>query len=133
MAHGTRRRRDEDLRHRISTTEVDSALVSHPKVAEAAVIGRRTRSPVTAISFVSSEAGRGNESFRRAREHVVKTIGSIARPKRSCYPRIIRNPFRKDHAKTPTGHRNGTPLATRPHWRTPQWSSHPIRIGNRQR
>ena len=70
--------------HRISTTEVESALVSHPKVAEAAVIGRED--PVTGqaiFAFVTLRGGNeGNEALSKdLREHVVKAIGSIARPK----------------------------------------------------
>jgi acetyl-CoA synthetase len=70
--------------HRISTTEVESALVSHPKVAEAAVIGRED--PVTGqaiFAFVTLRAGNdGSEVLsKELREHVVKGIGSIARPK----------------------------------------------------
>jgi acetyl-CoA synthetase len=70
--------------HRISTTEVESALVSHPKVAEAAVIGRED--PITGqaiFAFVTLRAGNeGSEDLsRQLREHVVRAIGSIARPK----------------------------------------------------
>ena len=70
--------------HRISTTEVESALVSHPKVAEAAVIGRED--PITGqaiFAFVSLRGGNeGSEELsKELREHVVKAIGSIARPK----------------------------------------------------
>ena len=70
--------------HRISTTEVESALVSHPKVAEAAVIGRED--PITGqaiFAFVSLRGGNeGSEDLsKELREHVVKAIGSIARPK----------------------------------------------------
>jgi acetyl-CoA synthetase len=70
--------------HRISTTEVESALVSHPKVAEAAVIGRED--PVTGqaiFAFVTLRGGNdGTEELSRGlREHVVVAIGSIARPK----------------------------------------------------
>ena len=70
--------------HRISTTEVESALVSHPKVAEAAVIGRED--PITGqaiFAFVTLRAGHeGSEDLsKELREHVVKGIGSIARPK----------------------------------------------------
>src|SRR3989441_549420 len=70
--------------HRISTTEVESALVSHPKVAEAAVIGREDPVTTQAIfAFVTLRAGNeGNEEFsKELREHVVAKIGSIARPK----------------------------------------------------
>ena len=70
--------------HRISTTEVESALVSHPKVAEAAVIGRED--PVTTQAIFAFVTLRGaNESSealsKELREHVVAKIGSIARPK----------------------------------------------------
>src|SRR5437899_599841 len=70
--------------HRISTTEVESALVSHPKVAEAAVIGRED--PITGqaiFAFVTLRGGNeGSEELsKELREHVVKAIGSIARPK----------------------------------------------------
>ncbi len=70
--------------HRISTTEVESALVSHPKVAESAVIGRED--PVTGqaiFAFVTLRAGNeGSEPLsRELREHVATAIGSIARPK----------------------------------------------------
>ena len=70
--------------HRISTTEIESALVSHPKVAEAAVIGREDPVTTQAIfAFVTLRAG--NESSealsRELREHVAAKIGSIARPK----------------------------------------------------
>jgi len=70
--------------HRISTTEVESALVSHPKVAESAVIGRED--PVTGqaiFAFVTLRAGNdGSEDLStELRAHVVKSIGSLARPK----------------------------------------------------
>src|SRR5439155_280300 len=68
--------------HRISTTEVESALVSHPSVAEAAVIGRED--PVTGqaiFAFVTLRGGKdGSEDLsKELREHVVKAIGSNAR------------------------------------------------------
>jgi acetyl-CoA synthetase len=70
--------------HRISTTEVESALVSHPKVAESAVIGRED--PITGqaiFAFVTLRSGNEGSDALSAelREHVVKGIGSIARPK----------------------------------------------------
>ena len=70
--------------HRISTTEVESALVSHPKVAEAAVIGRED--PVTTQAIFAFVTLRGGSESSEAlskelREHVVSKIGSIARPK----------------------------------------------------
>jgi len=70
--------------HRISTTEVESALVSHPKVAEAAVIGREDPVTTQAIfAFVTLRGGvEGSDGLsKELREHVVAKIGSIARPK----------------------------------------------------
>ena len=70
--------------HRISTTEVESALVSHPKVAEAAVIGRDDPVTTQAIfAFVTLRGGNDSSEAlsKELREHVVGKIGSIARPK----------------------------------------------------
>ena len=70
--------------HRISTTEVESALVSHPKVAEAAVIGREDPVTTQAIfAFVTLRSGNdpSDALSKELREHVVAKIGSIARPK----------------------------------------------------
>ncbi|MHB8631485.1 MAG: acetate--CoA ligase [Candidatus Limnocylindria bacterium] len=70
--------------HRISTTEVESALVSHPKVAEAAVIGREDPVTTQAIfAFVTLRGGNDSSAAlsKELREHVVTKIGSIARPK----------------------------------------------------
>ena len=70
--------------HNISTAEVESALVSHPAVAEAAVIGRTDATTGQAISaFVILRAGNEPSDALAAelREHVAKVIGPIARPK----------------------------------------------------
>ncbi len=69
--------------HNISTTEVESALVSHPAVAEAAVVGRKDELTGQAIAaFVTLRAGvTGNENLiRELRDHVSATIGPIAKP-----------------------------------------------------
>ncbi len=69
--------------HRLGTMEIESALVSHPAVAEAAVVGRPDDLKGTAVvAFVTLEGGRqGNEKLRQElRQHVVKEIGAIARP-----------------------------------------------------
>ncbi len=69
--------------HRLGTMEVESALVSHPAVAEAAVVGRPDAVKGQAIAaFVSLEAGyKPTEELRLAlREHVAKEIGAFARP-----------------------------------------------------
>jgi acetyl-CoA synthetase len=69
--------------HRISTMEVESALVDHPAVAEAAVIGRPHEVKGQAIAaFVTIKAGIApTEDLRKEiREHVAKKIGALARP-----------------------------------------------------
>jgi acetyl-CoA synthetase len=69
--------------HRLSTMEVESALVSHPSVAEAAVVGKPDELRGQAIAaFVTLESGQvASEELRQAlRAHVVKEIGALARP-----------------------------------------------------
>jgi acetyl-CoA synthetase len=69
--------------HRLGTMEVESALVAHPKVAEAAVVGRPDELKGQAISaFVTLESGNepGNELKDELRKWVSKEIGSLARP-----------------------------------------------------
>jgi acetyl-CoA synthetase len=71
--------------HRLSTAEVESAIVSHPKVAEAAVIGQQDEDTGQAISaFVILEGDlEGSEQLEQeVRDHVAKRIGKLARPKR---------------------------------------------------
>jgi acetyl-CoA synthetase len=69
--------------HNISTTEVESALVDHPAVAEAAVVGRTDATSGQAIAaFVTLRAGvePGDDLAAELREHCAKLIGPIARP-----------------------------------------------------
>jgi acetyl-CoA synthetase len=69
--------------HRLGTMEIESALVSHPMVAEAAVVGRPDDMKGQAVfAFVTLEGGRrGDEDLRKAlQQHVVKEIGALARP-----------------------------------------------------
>src|SRR6266513_2890202 len=69
--------------HRLSTMEVESALVHHPKVAEAAVVGRPDEIKGEGIAcFVTLRAGTPatEELKKELREHVVKEIGALARP-----------------------------------------------------
>ena len=69
--------------HRLGTMEIESALVSHPTVAEAAVVGRPDELKGEAIvAFVSLEGGRegGPELTAELRKHVGVEIGPIARP-----------------------------------------------------
>ena len=69
--------------HRLSTMEVESALVAHPKVAEAACVGRPDEIKGQAISaFVTLEHGNmpSDELKKELRDWVVKEIGALARP-----------------------------------------------------
>lgn len=69
--------------HRIGTMEVESALVDHPSVAEAAVVGRTHEIKGQAIvAFVSLKQGKqgGLEMRDELKAHVVKIIGALARP-----------------------------------------------------
>ncbi len=69
--------------HRISTMEVESALVDHPAVAESAVIGKHHDVKEQAIvAFVTVKEGvkATDELAKELKEHVSKKIGSIARP-----------------------------------------------------
>ena len=74
--------------HRISTTEVESALVSHPSVAEAAVVG--ATDPTTGQGIVAfvilrgsgpTDEAEGEELIKTLRNHVAKEIGAIAKPR----------------------------------------------------
>ena len=72
--------------HRISTTEVESALVSHPQVAEAAVVGANdnmTGQGIVAFVILRGgvEGANGDELVKELRAHVGKEIGPIARPR----------------------------------------------------
>lgn len=72
--------------HRISTTEVESALVSHEAVAEAAVVGAADEMTGQGIvAFVILRGGipnaGGEELIKELRAHVTKEIGAIARPR----------------------------------------------------
>jgi acetyl-CoA synthetase len=70
--------------HRLSTIEVESALVDHPSVAEAAVVGKTDEVSGQAIfAFVTLKAGQAPSDALavQLREHVAYVIGPIARPK----------------------------------------------------
>jgi acetyl-CoA synthetase len=71
--------------HRLSTAEVESAIVSHPKVAEAAVIGQSdedTGQSICAFVTLTGELEGDDEMVAELREHVAVKIGKLARPKR---------------------------------------------------
>lgn len=72
--------------HRISTTEVESALVSHEAVAEAAVVGAKdamTGQGIVAFVILRSGVAHadGDEFVQQLRNHVAKEIGAIAKPR----------------------------------------------------
>ncbi len=74
--------------HRLSTTEIESALVSHPKVAEAAVVGATDDTTGQAVvafvilrGSVDAATGQGQEIVQELRGHVAKEIGPIAKPR----------------------------------------------------
>jgi acetyl-CoA synthetase len=74
--------------HNISTTEVESALVSHPKVAESAVVGATDPTTGQAIvAFVILRGGvlegddDGDALAKELRDHVARTLGPIAKPR----------------------------------------------------
>ena len=74
--------------HRISTTEVESALVSHPAVAEAAVVGAADATTgqaivafVTVKGSVADDVSSGAAFAKELRDHVAKQIGPIAKPR----------------------------------------------------
>jgi acetyl-CoA synthetase len=72
--------------HRLSTAEVESAIVSHPKVAEAAVIGQQDEDSgqaITAFVILEGDNDEGSDELEgEIRERVAKRIGKLARPKR---------------------------------------------------
>jgi acetyl-CoA synthetase len=75
--------------HNISTTEVESALVSHPKVAESAVVGATDPTTTQAIvafvilraNAVPGSAEEGDALAKQLRDHVANTLGPIAKPR----------------------------------------------------
>jgi acetyl-CoA synthetase len=78
--------------HRLGTMEVESALVSHPAVAEAAVVGRPDEVKGQAIeAFVTLEAGHSwSDALKKElREHVAKEIGAFAKPEEIRYAEVL--------------------------------------------
>ncbi|NEQ08656.1 MAG: acetyl-coenzyme A synthetase, partial [Moorea sp. SIO4E2] len=69
--------------HRLGTMEVESALVSHPSVAEAAVVGKPDElkgEDVFAFVTLEGSYSASDELKQELKQHVVKEIGAIARP-----------------------------------------------------
>ncbi len=68
--------------HRLSTAEIESALVSHPSVAEAAVVGATDETTGQAVcAFVILRSGAAEASVAELRDQVAKEIGPIAKPR----------------------------------------------------
>lgn len=70
--------------HRISTTEVESALVSHPSIAEAAVVGAKdeiTGQAIVAFVILRGGVAANKDLEQSLKSHVTKEIGAIARPR----------------------------------------------------
>jgi acetyl-CoA synthetase len=70
--------------HRLSTTEIESALVAHPSVAEAAVVGQPddlTGEAIFSFVILKSSQEPNVDLGKELREHVGKMIGPIAKPK----------------------------------------------------
>ena len=71
--------------HRLSTAEIESAVVSHPKVAECAVIGQTdedTGQSICAFVTLEGDLEGSDELTQEIRDHVAQRISKIARPKR---------------------------------------------------
>ena len=101
--------------HNISTTEVESALVSHPKVAEAAVVGatdETTGQAIVAFVILRGTASRGRRAWSPSCATTsAKTLGPIAKPKRILpVGRAAQDPLRQDHAPA-AARRRGEPRA----------------------
>ena len=105
--------------HRLSTAEVESAIVSHAKVAEAAVIGQAdedTGQAITAFVTLEGDDDEGtDELIDEIRERVASRIGKFARPKRIIWAGDLpKTRSRQDHAPPAARHRRG-PRARRRH------------------
>ena len=89
--------------HRLSTTEIESALVSHPKVAEAAVVGAKdedTGQAVCAFVILRDEAGDGGEGHRRGAAQPRPQGDRRDRQAAADHdrPRAAQDPLGQDHA-----------------------------------
>ena len=105
--------------HRMSTAEVESAIVAHPKVAEAAVIGQADEDSGQSIcAFVTLEGDDtegSDELVSEINDTVAKRIGKLARPEADHLGRrSAQDALGQDHAPAAPGHRRG-PRARRRH------------------
>ena len=115
--HRARRRRAERLRHRMSTAEIESAIVSHSKVAEAAVISAQDedtgQSVAAFVTLEGTQEGSDGWSTRSASTSASGSANSPA-PSASSGPTTCPRRARQDHAPAPARHRRG-PRARRRH------------------
>ena len=97
--------------HRISTTEVESALVDHKSVAEAAVVGKKddiSGQAIFAFVILKADQEPSDALAIQLREHVAYVIGPIARPKFLMFvPGPAQDPLGQDHAPAAARHRRG--------------------------
>ena len=110
--------------HRLSTAEVESAIVSHGKVAESAVIGQTDEDSGQAIcAFVTLEgdlAG-SDELVEEIRARVADRIGKFARPKRIIWADDLpKTRSGQDHAPPAARHRRGPRPGRRDHAARPR-------------
>ncbi len=93
--------------HRLSTIEIESALVSHPRVAEAAAVGRPDEIKGEAVAvFVTLKSGEPSEELRKElKQHVRKEIGALAQPDEVRFTNALpKTAQRQDHAPAAEGH-----------------------------
>ena len=99
--------------HRLSTTEIESTLVEHEAVAEAATLRRLRPRPWPVASSASSSSRRATSrrtsSPRSYAQFVAAKIGKIARPAAVLFgDDLPEDPLGEDHAPPPEGHRRGS-------------------------
>ena len=97
--------------HRLSTAEVESAVVSHPKVAECAVIGQAdedTGQSICAFVTLEGDLEGDDELVAEINEQVAERIGKFARPEADRLGRRpAEDPLGEDHAPAAARHRRG--------------------------
>ena len=97
--------------HRLSTAEVESAIVAHVDVAEAAVIGQHdedTGQAIVAFVTLQGELGGDEQTVEGIRDTVAERIGKFARPKRIIWADDLpKTRSGQDHAPAAARHRRG--------------------------
>ena len=109
--------------HRISTTEIESALVDHPYVAETAVCGKLDELTGQAVyAFVSLKGGRSGDAqlADELRDHVAASSESSASEVCDVHPRAPQDAQRQDHAASSLRHRRRAIFGDTRRWPTPR-------------